>query len=63
MNWQCCRTFFSCFSGFLRSDVLIGTVLVKLQPLETASEIHDSFDVSFIQKWGEENIFLIYFFF
>lgn len=48
MHWDCCRTLFSCFSGFLRSDVLIGTVLVKLQPLETASEIHDSFDVSFV---------------
>ncbi|XP_052900032.1 coiled-coil and C2 domain-containing protein 1-like isoform X1 [Anopheles moucheti] len=34
---------FSCFSGFLRSDVLIGTVTVKLQPLETQIEIHDSF--------------------
>lgn len=50
MNWECCRTLFSCRSGFLRSDVLIGTVLVKLQPLETASEIHDSFDVSFAQN-------------
>ncbi|XP_050081433.1 coiled-coil and C2 domain-containing protein 1-like isoform X2 [Anopheles maculipalpis] len=29
--------------GFLRSDVLIGTVTVKLQPLETQIEIHDSF--------------------
>uniref|UniRef100_A0A182K679 Coiled-coil and C2 domain-containing protein 1-like n=1 Tax=Anopheles christyi TaxID=43041 RepID=A0A182K679_9DIPT len=29
--------------GFLRSDVLIGTVMVKLQPLETQIEIHDSF--------------------
>uniref|UniRef100_A0AAG5DMJ8 Coiled-coil and C2 domain-containing protein 1-like n=1 Tax=Anopheles atroparvus TaxID=41427 RepID=A0AAG5DMJ8_ANOAO len=34
---------FSCFSGFLRSDVLIGTVSIKLQPLETQIEIHDSF--------------------
>lgn len=31
--------------GFLRSDVLIGTATVKLQPLETACEIHDSFDL------------------
>ncbi|KFB47346.1 AGAP010539-PA-like protein [Anopheles sinensis] len=29
--------------GFLRSDVLIGTVSIKLQPLETQIEIHDSF--------------------
>uniref|UniRef100_A0A182VT84 Coiled-coil and C2 domain-containing protein 1-like n=1 Tax=Anopheles minimus TaxID=112268 RepID=A0A182VT84_9DIPT len=29
--------------GFLRSDVLIGTVTVKLQALETQIEIHDSF--------------------
>lgn len=35
-----------CFSGFFRSDTLIGTATVKLQPLETACEIHDSFDVS-----------------
>uniref|UniRef100_A0A2M4AEX3 Coiled-coil and C2 domain-containing protein 1-like n=1 Tax=Anopheles triannulatus TaxID=58253 RepID=A0A2M4AEX3_9DIPT len=34
---------FSCFSGFLRSDALIGTVSVKLQPLETQIELHDSF--------------------
>ncbi|XP_053680634.1 coiled-coil and C2 domain-containing protein 1-like [Anopheles nili] len=34
---------FSCFSGFLRSDVLIGTATIKLQPLETQIEIHDSF--------------------
>ncbi|KAF4526724.1 hypothetical protein B566_EDAN015756 [Ephemera danica] len=31
--------------GFLRSDTLIGTVTVKLQPLETKCEIHDSFPV------------------
>ncbi|XP_035898568.1 coiled-coil and C2 domain-containing protein 1-like isoform X1 [Anopheles stephensi] len=44
---RCCHGastgLFSCFSGFLRSDVLIGTVTVKLQPLETQIEIHDSF--------------------
>lgn len=57
MNWQCCRTLFSPCSGFLRSDVLIGTVLVKLQPLETASEIHDSFDVSFFEKSVFETCF------
>ncbi|XP_036329336.1 coiled-coil and C2 domain-containing protein 1-like isoform X1 [Rhagoletis pomonella] len=32
-----------CFSGFLRSDTLIGTVNVKLQPLETKCDIHDTF--------------------
>ncbi|XP_014248106.1 coiled-coil and C2 domain-containing protein 1-like isoform X2 [Cimex lectularius] len=31
--------------GFLRSDVLIGTVNVKLFPLETKCTIHDSFDL------------------
>ncbi|XP_065164524.1 coiled-coil and C2 domain-containing protein 1-like isoform X2 [Atheta coriaria] len=31
--------------GFLRSDTLLGTVTVKLQPLETQCEIHDSFDL------------------
>lgn len=35
-----------CYSGFLRSDTLIGTVTVKLQPLETQCEVHESFDVS-----------------
>uniref|UniRef100_A0A1B0DHV6 Uncharacterized protein n=1 Tax=Phlebotomus papatasi TaxID=29031 RepID=A0A1B0DHV6_PHLPP len=34
-----------CFSGFFRSDQLIGTVNVKLQPLETSCEIHDSFEL------------------
>ncbi|XP_062559950.1 coiled-coil and C2 domain-containing protein 1-like isoform X2 [Armigeres subalbatus] len=29
--------------GFLRSDTLIGTVTIKLQPLEVQCEIHDSF--------------------
>lgn len=31
--------------GFLRSDTLVGTVNVKLQPLETKCTIHDSFDL------------------
>ncbi|XP_037810961.1 coiled-coil and C2 domain-containing protein 1-like isoform X2 [Lucilia sericata] len=31
--------------GFLRSDTLIGTVNVKLQPLETKCDIHDTFDL------------------
>ncbi|XP_054004051.1 coiled-coil and C2 domain-containing protein 1-like isoform X2 [Hylaeus anthracinus] len=30
-------------SGFFRSDSLLGTVTVKLQPLETHCELHDSF--------------------
>ncbi|XP_037810895.1 coiled-coil and C2 domain-containing protein 1-like isoform X1 [Lucilia sericata] len=34
-----------CFRGFLRSDTLIGTVNVKLQPLETKCDIHDTFDL------------------
>lgn len=42
-NLLCC---FSGFFGFLRPDTLIGTANVKLQPLETTCEIHDSFDVS-----------------
>lgn len=44
----------SCFSGFLRSDTLIGTVTVKLQPLETQCEIHDSFPVGYLnfkRRW------------
>lgn len=39
-----------CFRGFLRSDTLIGTVNVKLQPLETKCDIHDTFDVSYYKK-------------
>ncbi|XP_053957948.1 coiled-coil and C2 domain-containing protein 1-like isoform X3 [Anastrepha ludens] len=31
--------------GFLRSDTLIGTVNVKLQPLETKCDIHDTFNL------------------
>lgn len=31
--------------GFLRSDILIGTVNVKLQPLETKCDIHDTFNL------------------
>ncbi|CAB0009523.1 unnamed protein product [Nesidiocoris tenuis] len=31
--------------GFLRSDSLVGTVSIKLLPLETKCTIHDSFDV------------------
>ncbi|XP_076388307.1 lethal (2) giant discs 1 isoform X4 [Megachile rotundata] len=30
-------------SGFFRSDSLLGTVTVKLQPLESKCELHDSF--------------------
>lgn len=31
--------------GFLRSDILIGTVNVKLQPMETKCDIHDTFNL------------------
>merc|ERR1719193_1058357 len=31
--------------GFLRSDLLVGVANVKLAPLETQCEIHDSFDL------------------
>ncbi|XP_011207891.2 coiled-coil and C2 domain-containing protein 1-like isoform X1 [Bactrocera dorsalis] len=34
-----------CFRGFLRSDILIGTVNVKLQPIETKCDIHDTFNL------------------
>uniref|UniRef100_A0A1A9WBI9 C2 domain-containing protein n=1 Tax=Glossina brevipalpis TaxID=37001 RepID=A0A1A9WBI9_9MUSC len=34
-----------CFRGFLRSDNLIGTATVKLQPLETKCDIHDTFNL------------------
>ncbi|KAH8377391.1 hypothetical protein KR093_005224 [Drosophila rubida] len=34
-----------CFRGFLRSDTLIGTVNVKLAPLETKCDIHDTYDL------------------
>nr|CAH7715364.1 unnamed protein product [Callosobruchus chinensis] len=44
----CCGAasdFLYCCSGFFRGDSIIGTVNVKLQPLETHCEIHDSFDL------------------
>ncbi|VEN43145.1 unnamed protein product [Callosobruchus maculatus] len=44
----CCGAasdFLYCCSGFFRGDSLIGAVNVKLQPLETQCEIHDSFDL------------------
>ncbi|CAD7089481.1 unnamed protein product [Hermetia illucens] len=52
-NRQCQRVFkrhavkFEVYSrgGFLRSDILIGTVSVKLAPLETKCDIHESFDL------------------
>lgn len=31
--------------GFFRGDTLLGTVTVKLQPLETQCELHESFDL------------------
>lgn len=43
---SCASNYFCCFSGFFRSDTLLGTVNVKLQPLETQCELHESFDVS-----------------
>lgn len=42
----CNSSFCSCFSGFFRSDSLIGTVNAKLTPLETQCTVHDAFDVS-----------------
>ncbi|CAG9854810.1 unnamed protein product [Phyllotreta striolata] len=44
---QCWDSFVEgfCCLGFFRSDSLIGTVNVKLQPLETACEIHESFEL------------------
>ncbi|KAJ8947481.1 hypothetical protein NQ318_009784 [Aromia moschata] len=50
---QCQRVFkrhgikFEVYSkgGFFRGDTLIGTVNLKLQPLETQCELHDSFDL------------------
>lgn len=41
----CCGAAKSEPSGFFRSDTLIGTANIKLQPLETKCVIHDSFDL------------------
>uniref|UniRef100_A0A1B6H408 C2 domain-containing protein n=1 Tax=Cuerna arida TaxID=1464854 RepID=A0A1B6H408_9HEMI len=44
----CCSSIHSCFSsvrGFFRGDSLIGTALVKLQPLETKCMLHETFDL------------------
>lgn len=34
------------YSGFMRSDKLLGSFEVKLADFEAKAEIHDSFDVS-----------------
>ena len=36
------------FRGFLKSDKLLGTVNVKLVPLESQCTQHDSYDVSIL---------------
>ncbi|XP_019867300.2 coiled-coil and C2 domain-containing protein 1-like isoform X2 [Aethina tumida] len=41
----CASILCECFSGWFKSDSLMGTVNLKLQPLETQCEIHDSFDI------------------
>ncbi|XP_063914192.1 coiled-coil and C2 domain-containing protein 1-like isoform X1 [Zophobas morio] len=41
----CASNIGCCFSGWFRGDTLIGTAAVKLQPLETQCELHDSFDL------------------
>ncbi|XP_045472005.1 coiled-coil and C2 domain-containing protein 1-like isoform X2 [Harmonia axyridis] len=44
----CClgaSDFCCCFSGWFRSDTLLGTVTVKLQNLETQCELHESYDL------------------
>ena len=47
MKCQNITTDFIYFRGFLKSDKLLGTVNVKLLPLETQCTVHDSYDVSF----------------
>lgn len=46
------------FSGFLRSDTLVGTVIVKLQPLESKCEIHDTFNVSMSNNDFDNNNYI-----
>lgn len=41
---------FNLFRGFLKSDKLIGTVNVKLQPLDNKCTVHDSYDVSLLKE-------------
>lgn len=41
---------FILFRGFLKSDKLIGTVNVKLQPLDNKCTVHDSYDVSLLME-------------
>ncbi|KAL3282141.1 hypothetical protein HHI36_005336 [Cryptolaemus montrouzieri] len=44
----CCSgasDWFCCFSGWFKSDSLIGVANVKLQQLETQCELHESFDL------------------
>lgn len=42
---------FILFRGFLKSDKLIGTVNVKLQPLDNKCTVHDSYDVSLLMEY------------
>lgn len=37
---------FFCCSGFLRSDILLGTVLIKLSDFETKCTIHECFPLT-----------------
>jgi len=39
-------TSLSCYSGFLRSDKLVGTAHLKLEKLETESEVREIVEVS-----------------
>ena len=39
---------FLCFRGFFKGDKVLGTVTVKLQPLESVCVLHDSYNVSFL---------------
>jgi len=43
----CIYCIFFC-RGFFRSDRLLGTVMVKLQPLESRCVLHDSFPVNIL---------------
>ncbi len=49
--------------GLLKGDKLLATGLIKLQPLENTSTIHDAFDVSFIMYFIQELFFRIFYIF
>ena len=52
---------FLCFRGFFKGDKMLGTVTVKLQPLENVCVLHDSYNVSFLVPHVHQAIYAVLF--